>query len=125
MKREYVATIALILMCVGTGLNTKYVQHTSRELCTYVDASREAYESEEYTAAEDELKRAIDLWLDPSSYIYISLRHTEIDALTDSFYDVLSHVYGRSEECIGGYENLITGIQRIAYIETPSLGSIF
>ncbi|MGI6028769.1 MAG: DUF4363 family protein [Candidatus Heteroscillospira sp.] len=125
MKRETAAVLALILLCAGAAWNVFYVRSLSEELCGYVEASREAFEAKDWTGAENELQRAIDRWLSPGSYTSVSMRHSEIDAVTDDFYELLSRVNDRSDECKGGYAHVLTGLRRLADIETPTLGSIF
>ena len=95
------------------------------ELADSVQASRASVETGNWQKAESELRRAIDRWLEPGSYTAISLRHSEIDAITDDFFDLLKQIYSRDEGIDGGYEHVLTALRRLAEMETPSLGSVF
>ncbi|MGE4354265.1 MAG: DUF4363 family protein [Oscillospiraceae bacterium] len=125
MKRETVAVIILLLLCAAVTWNVFYVNDVTEELCQYVETSRDAYARGDYATAESEVHRAIDTWGDSGGYTYVSLRHTEIDTITDAFYDLLSEIYDRSDESTGGYEHVIASLKRMADMENPSIGSIF
>ena len=125
MKREIAALTALGLLCVLAGWNVFYVRGIASQLSGCIVSSREGYEAGDWEKAEAELRRAIEQWQEPGSYIAVSLRHSEIDAITDNFYDLLSHICDESAECRGGYEHLLAAVQRLADMETPALGSIF
>ena len=125
MKIEKVAVVILLLLCVGVTWNVIYINDKTDELCQYVENSRDAYERGEYNTAASEIRRAIEIWGDSGGYTYVSLRHTEIDTITDAFYDLLSEIYNKTDESYGGYEHVIASLQRMAAMENPTIGSIF
>lgn len=125
MRREALALITLIILFIACGINVVYVNNISTEFCNYIETSKSAYENADYEEAERNIRKAIDAWDAPKSFITISLRHSEIDAITDSLYDLLSEVLSRSDEAQGGYEHVLGGFRRIAEMETPTFGSIF
>ena len=125
MKRELAALAVLALLCTAAVWNVLYVRGVTEELCAGIETSRDCYEQGDWEQAETHLRRTIHRWLQPGSYIAVSLRHAEIDAITDDFYDLLSHLCAQADEARGGYEHLLTAVRRLAEMETPSLGSIF
>ena len=103
MKREAAALGALILLYALCAWNTAYIHNTTDSLYSHIEASREHFSSGEWEQARQELYTALEAWEKPGSYTHVALRHSEIDSITDDFYDLLSHLYDQSPESEGGY----------------------
>lgn len=125
MKKEAIALIALLFLIAFVTMNVIYIHKVTDELCEIIGTSQAAYEKADYETAEDELHRAMSIWGNSSAYSHIALRHTDIDTITESFYDLLSEIYAQTEQAYGGYENIIEELNHLAEMETPYMGSIF
>ena len=125
MTRELAAGALLLLLMAGAWWNIHAVDTLTGEIMADLDASQAAEEQGNHPAARAALDKALNRWLEADSYTHIFIRHAEIDAITDDFYDLLSHLCAQADEARGGYEHLLTAVRRLAEMETPSLGSIF
>ncbi len=125
MKRELVAGIALILLCTAVTLNIIYIRTVTNSLADFVLSSQHAYENGNADEAESELRNALEIWNNFGNYTYVALRHTEIDTVTDAFYELLSGIIDQDDQVFGNYEHVLAGLSRINDMETPSLGSVF
>ncbi len=125
MKKELVAALALLLLCLAVAFNIYFIKNTTNELCTLVKNSEISFASGDINSAEAELRDALEIWSNFGNYTYVALRHTEIDTVTDSFYELLSEIIDESDQAYGNYEHVLIGLNRISKMETPSLGSVF
>lgn len=125
MKKELIAFIALLFLIAFVSYNVRYISTVTEELSGYIEASQAAYTAADYDTAETQLRHAIDIWSSSGAYTHIALRHSDIDSVTASFYDLLSEVYAQSQQVYGGYENILAELSHLAEMETPHIGSIF
>ena len=127
MKRELVALSLLVLLCVGAGLNVRALDTLTGELLSALTLSETQACSGDYAAARETLERALERWLSADGYTHIFLRHSEIDAVSDSFYDLRSALEageGEGEGLRSLYEKLQYHLDSIDRIEHLSLKSI-
>ena len=125
MKRELVALSLLVLLCVGAGLNVRALDTLTGELLSALTLSETQACSGDYAAARETLDRALERWLSADGYTHIFLRHSEIDAVSDSFYDLRSELEaGEGEGLRSLYEKLQYHLDSIDRIEHLSLKSI-
>lgn len=89
MKKELLAGIAFVLLLVGSAINIHYLNGLTDTLYTKLDEVSQLCNDAEYDIAQDTLSEALDTWLARDNYTYVFIRHSEVDATTDAFYDAL------------------------------------
>ena len=124
MKRELAAAAALVLVCCAAAWHTLFVIRTADELCGMVAEAERAYSDGDADGAAERLHEALELWLD-DGYLAAALRHSELDSVTQGFFDQLELIAERSPSCSVGFERLTELISGSAKSELPSPGSIF
>ena len=68
----------------------------------------------------------MDQWRDAKPYTHIFLRHAELDAVSDAFYDVFIHLgVGDIDAAEGAYDRLEEHLRSIDDMEQISLGAVF
>lgn len=126
MKKELFA-VALLLTILGLSLwNTYEIRKLCGQLETCVTQAGGAAQSGDWQTSEDRMARALDLWLSRETYAQTVLRHTDIETLTDDFYELLEHIYTQDPGAVKSAVSLVTEhLQGIAKMESIQLGSIF
>ena len=114
MKRELAAGLLLLALIGGAIYNIFYVGKLTRDISGDLYASQEALTAGNGERAEEYAERALQKWLGAEQYTHIFVRHSEIDATADAFYDGIDKAYSK----------LLYHLSSIATMEQISLGSI-
>ena len=125
MKRELAAGLLLLALIGGAIYNIFYVGKLARDISGDLYASQEALTAGNGERAEKYAERALQKWLGAEQYTHIFVRHSEIDATADAFYDLLQSLSGGEYDGIDkAYSKLLYHLSSIATMEQISLGSI-
>lgn len=126
MTREIIAYILLAAIFFGSLINIGYMDRT------FSDLEQTAEKAYEYSAigrdeeAERLLRSACDDWLRLDAYTHIFLKHTEIDAATDAFFELFSDISeGNTDAASGSLRKLKAHLESLITAEKISFGSIF
>lgn len=125
IKREY-AAIALAAILLSLSIwNEKSVDALTGGISVALAKSQSAAEKLEFKAAREYMREGLAQWLSAESYTHIFLRHPEIDATADAFYD-LAQILSQEDAtaCAAAYEKLKYHLDSIDGMEHLSLGSI-
>lgn len=126
MKKEIVALILLIALFSASLLNISYLHKFTDSLCSLVESSREACSAGSFEKADVLLRSAMDDWKSAEGYTHIFIRHSEIDATTDAFCELLSDIAsGDGDAASGGFEKLLFHLQSLYTMERVTPGSVF
>lgn len=126
MKKEIAAVALLILLIAAAALNTAHIQTLTGDVSGYLTRSQEAALSGDMDAAMESYRAALSLWEGERSYCNVFIRHPELDASYDTFYDLEETLLsGDTESLPAIYSKLLYHLDCIAYMERPSCGSIF
>ena len=124
MRKMIVGSIILLLL-TGAGLyNAHYFGTEIGHLVDYVEAASILSSDGDNTQAVTLLEHAISRWEAFERYTHIFIRHSEIDAVSDAFYDYLNALKNGGEG-YGEREKLIYHLNICAEMEKPALGTIF
>lgn len=124
MKREIIASALLILIFVGTVINININDRMLSELEAQVKSAYESAENGDFDRAQAQLKSASEHWLSLDSYTHVFIRHSEIDALTDAFFEFEASLCEEEASCKGEYDKLMAHLESIRTMEHLSFGSI-
>ena len=126
MMREACALLLLVLLCTGAALNVctadRLVQTVERSL------ERAAYAADrgDFDTALQALDTARTLWDSHQAYTHVFLRHPDLDAIGDAFYQAEAMLRQHDREAFPALlAQLRFHLQAIDRMEHPDLGSIF
>lgn len=124
MKREIIAVILLILLFVGALINIRANDRIVGDLESEVRQAYKSAQSGDSEKAKSLLSGAEEHWLSLDGYTHIFIRHSEIDSLTDAFFDFHSSLNEKPAEIEGAYNRLMAHLESIRTMEHLRLGSI-
>ena len=95
--KKAIAAAAVLALVFGAALwNIRNVERFTDELSAAVERSRRCETVHDHIGAAEALRHAIELWEGASGYTLIFLRHAEVDAVSDAFYELLSLLEGET-----------------------------
>lgn len=125
MRREYTAMIILALLMLGAWLNLRHMDSLTERIEAKLELSQKAAEQGSMDISEKALLDALDMWLSADGYTHIFIRHSEIDAISDSFYELYDALLsGETDALTPAYEKLIYHLESVNDIEHLSLRSL-
>lgn len=125
MRREYTAMIILALLMLGAWLNLRHMDSLTERIEAKLELSQKAAEQGSMDISEKALLDALDMWLGADGYTHIFIRHSEIDAISDSFYELYDALLsGETDALAPAYEKLIYHLESVNDIEHLSLRSL-
>lgn len=125
MRREYTAMIILALLMLGAWLNLRHMDSLTDRIEAKLELSQKAAEQGSMDISEKALLDALDMWLGADGYTHIFIRHSEIDAISDSFYELYDALRsGETDALAPAYEKVIYHLESVNDIEHLSLRSL-
>ena len=124
MKRERWTAGLLAAMLLGSLWNLKHLDGLIERIEDRVTESQAAAEAGSNEQALSALSEARDIWLQASGYTEIFLRHPEIDAVSDAFYELEQQLRETKTDAAPGYAKLLYHLKCIDQMEHPRLGSV-
>ena len=124
MKRELAAGTLLVLLIAGAWWNIRAVDRLTGEIMAGLDTAQTAEARGQPEEAREALDKALKRWLEADRYTHIFIRHAEIDATADAFYELQSQLLSGEGDSSAAYDKLRYHLESIRQMEHPSLGSI-
>jgi len=124
MKREYIAVFLIVSIFVLSMMNIRYIENKTQALEGDIETAEKLYFSGDKEGAVSDITASLDAWLSWDSYSHIMLRHSEIDIITDAYYDLLSELQCENETPEASFEKVKEELRSIATKERITLGSI-
>jgi hypothetical protein len=126
MKKELCAAITLILLIMVAFGNLVHLNTLTEQITAHIDYSLLYCSLDDYAAAHTETQKALELLENSERYTHVFVRHTDVDSLSETFYDILSAIQNREKyEAEYLLEKLRYRTNNILKMEMISLGSIF
>ncbi len=126
MKKAIAAGVLLALLFAAAGWNIRRVNRFTDEMVAQVELSRDFCREGNLSAAASALNAAMDRWREAEPWTHIFIRHGELDAVSDAFFDVLIQLgAGDADAAEGAYERLEENLRCIDDLEQLSLGTVF
>lgn len=126
MKKELFAVGLLALILLLSVLNTHEIGKLCGDLEKLVEDSAKAAEEENWADSQQKLETAIALWQKHEGFTGIVLRHTDIETLTDDFFELTEHIYTRDPAATKAASALVREhLKSISRMESFNWGSIF
>lgn len=124
MKRELAAGTLLALLIAGAWWNIRAVDRLTGDILAGLDTAQAAEARGQPEEAREALDKALKRWLEADRYTHIFIRHAEIDATADAFYELQSQLLSGEGDSSAAYDKLRYHLESIRQMEHPSLGSI-
>ena len=124
MKRELAAGTLLALLIAGAWWNIRAVDRLTGDILAGLDTAQTADARGQPEEAREALDKALKRWLEADRYTHNFIRHTEIDATADAFYELQSQLLSGEGDSSAAYDKLRYHLENIRQMEHPSLGSI-
>lgn len=126
MKKEIFALLLLAALFAGGLYNTHYLRCMTGELSETLRLSGAYCENGEYDLALEHAQKAESDWKANELYAGIFLRHTEIDAVSDLFYELLGALAGSEPDSArAAYAPLTAHVENLYAMERVGLWSVF
>ena len=126
MKKAIFALGLLIGLTLLSLWNLRHLEGLTDELSRSIVTVRQHCREGDFVAAGETLDAALERWLGSDGYTHIFIRHSEIDAASDIFYDLRGDILaGDSESAEADAENLLYHLQSIRSMEQVSIKSVF
>ena len=124
--REIFAVILLAVIITGAIWNINHLDSAIGELLGYIDLAEELAIHGMFEEAAENVKRATEYWQEISPYTRVLLRHPEIDACSNAFYELYTEIGGENyKRAKGTFEKMRAQLSGIIEMERLSLGSVF
>ena len=125
MKREWITAALLLFLFLAALYNIRCLDGLISDIEDDVMQAQRLAESGDFSAAKQAMDRAIEHWLRANAYTHIFIRHTEIDAASDAFYECRQAVAEQNAEgSPSAFDKLFYHLHSIDEMEHIRLGSI-
>lgn len=125
MIREIVAAALLLMLFAGALVNIACLDRLIDDIALDVSSAYTLAETGDFPAAAAELDKAIEHWLAANAYTHIFIRHPEIDACSDAFYECRQLLAEQNAEGFpSAFDKLNYHLQSIDEMEHIRFGSI-
>ncbi len=126
MKKELFVGVFLALLLTASFFNIHYIGKLTDDVRQRVDHAVSCAEAENWGEAEKKAEEAIAIWTGRDTFTHLVLRHSEIEAATESLYALAQQIYSRDKGAAKGAGQAASArLASIADIERVRLGSIF
>ena len=125
MRREVIAILLLILLLGILLGNIRYLDNLVEDIEEAVSRSSAAWERSNTQLAVSELETAMERWQSAADYAHIFLRQTEIDAVSDAFFDLSASLHDEEKESRDDYLRLFYHLDSLERMDALRLSSIF
>ena len=98
MKRLYISLGLIALLAVLSGVHTLYLGRFTDELSGMLTQAQEQMERDDWEGAARLTQQARERWVEREGYLYITLRHADIDAILISFDEALAFLQGSEHQ---------------------------
>ncbi len=125
MKREFVALAVVLAILTASIVNGHYVERRTSEFSHDLHIAQELYDSGAREEATTKVSDSLKGWLKWKSYAHIMLRHSEVDNVTEAYFDLLSDMEDEEADVpaasFGKVEQLL---KNVSDMEQLSIGAI-
>lgn len=126
MKKELFAVALLAAILALSLWNTHEIKGICDELSKLVEASGRAAERGDWEESLRLVEEGMRFWRSREGYTHTVLRHTDIETLSDDFFELMEHISTQDPGAVRSAVRLVTEhLREITEMEGLKLGSIF
>ena len=124
MKSEYAAFIIIVALLALVLINVNHIENKTLALTEEIELAEKQYFVGDTVGSVSGVEESLNAWLSWDSYSHIMLRHSEVDVITDAYYELLSKLEGETKVSPASFEKLKEALNSIADKERISINSI-
>ena len=126
MKKAVGAGILLLAMVALSAWNVRYLDAFTEEIEDKLALSRACWSAGDTDTAAALTEEALSDWLAGAPYTHVFIRHAEVDAATDAFYELLAVLDAEDNAGAGRtFERLTAHLESIDGMEHVTAKSVF
>ncbi len=125
MKKELFAAILLFALLAGGAFNTRFLDGFTGELSGELAVSEARCRAGDYDGALELADKAHEKWHSREAYTGIFIRHTEIDAVTYGFHELIGALETEPESALAMYAALEGHVRSLYEMERVTAASVF
>ncbi len=126
MKREWIAAGLLSLLIGAAALNIIRADRLLEQIGVNLNRAESAALRRDFETAAVCFDNGFSIWRDARSYTNVFLRHPDVDAAADAFYDLQQLLLQKDRDALpAAFARLRYRLEIIDYMEHPSVGTIF
>ncbi len=122
--KEFIAGALLLTLLILSFVNVKYMERKTDDLSELITTAETLYQEGDRQEAANQVHESLGAWLDWSSYSHIMMRHTEVDLVTDAYYELLDALEGDEPVTQAGFRSVLEKLADIVAKERISLGAL-
>ncbi len=124
--RRIMAGAGILALLLALGLYSSLVFREKIErLADYVEAASILYSDGDRTQALRLMELGIERWEDMELYTHVFIRHSQVDAVSEAFYEYMGDLRSGGGNDTGAREKLLYCLKITAEMEVPGLSTIF
>lgn len=125
MKREYVALVVILSILGFSIFNARYVKEKTTQFQSELYVAQLTCQGGDQEKALQATAISLGNWLKWHKYAHIMLRHSEVDDVTDSYYELLDALENSNRQTPdAAFGKVGQKLQNIADMEQMTFGSI-
>ena len=127
MKRLYVSIGLIVLLAALSGLHIWHLNSVTGQLTALLTQAQEQVKREDWDQAARLTRQAKDCWMEHESYLHLTLRHTDTDAILISMDEALAFLEGGEKqpaEYAAVNARLLTQLGLLVEAELPTLTNL-
>lgn len=127
MKRLYISVALIVLLAALSGLHIWRLNDFTGQLTVLLTKAQEQVEQENWAEAARLTREARDRWMEFESYLHVTLRHSDTDAIQISMDEALAFLEGGEKqpaEYAAVNARLLTQLGLLVEAELPSLTNL-
>ena len=127
MKRLYLSVGLIALLAVLSGLHIWQLNRVTGQLTGLLTQAQELVEQEDWEGAARLTRQAKERWMEWESYLHITLRHADTDAIQVSMDEALAFLEGGEKqpaEYAAVNARLLTQLGLLVEAELPTLTNL-
>ena len=124
MKSEYAAFFIIAAILALALINVNHIENKTLALSEEIELAEKQYFVGDTENAVSGVEESLNAWLSWDSYSHIMLRHSEVDVITDTYYELLSKLEEETDVSPASFEKLKEALNSIADKERISINSI-
>ena len=124
MKKAIIAAILLLALFLGSLWNIRYLDELTSSLIEKAETAKTLSHTGDRIGAEKALRSSAEAWLDADGYTHIFIRHAEVDAATDAYFEALDALRN-ADDADAALDKVIAHLQSIDSMEHITWKSVF
>ena len=127
MKRLYLSVGLIALLAALSGLHVWHLNDFTGQLTALLTQAQEEAVAEHWDEAARLTRQAKDRWMDHESYLHVTLRHADTDAIQISMDEALAFLEGGEKqpaEYAAANTRLINQLELLVEAELPTLTNL-